>query len=40
MVVVIIVEKALPKPVLLPDPLLHLLDGHVLGLREEDEDEE
>jgi hypothetical protein len=39
-VVVVAVHVALPEPVLLPDPLGHLLDGHVLGLRQEEEHEE
>ena len=38
--VVVAVHVALPEPVLLPDPLGHLLDGHVLGLRHEEEHEE
>lgn len=38
--VVVVVDKALPEPVLLPNLLRHLLNGHVLGLREKEEDEE
>lgn len=38
--VLIIIHKPVPEPVLLPYPLSHLFNGHILGFREEEEDEE
>lgn len=38
--VLVVVHEAFPEPVLLPDAVGHLLDGDVLGLGKEEEDED